>query len=366
MKRFFKSIGVALSCAVSCAVLSSVMALPAMAAKPVELSFTASFYETHPVSINVISPWMDMVKELTKGQVEVVFYGPGTICPVTDILPSVESGIVDIGLNGLTMTPGRYPLLGMLELPMVFNSATHMAVTAYELIQKYPELRKEIEAFKILSTSASVPMQLITTSPIRTLEEMKGKKIAVTGQAFVQPISALGASPVFMQPTDIYMSLQRGMIDGLIFPIPSTMSFRLQEVAKYVTMIDLSVSSSFTLMNKDAWASLPQDAREAIEPTTELRGTVSYSSCSDLFVPRDIASMEKVGVTFIKLPPEEKDRWEQRVQSVHQAWLEAQNKKNPKVQAMYDDMIAIAAKYESLAVQDALRQELKVFNKIPE
>lgn len=342
--------------------------LPAVthAAKTTELSYTATFYETHPVAVNVIQVWMDMVKELTDGKVTVLFYGPGTICPMLDILPSVETGIVDIGLGGLTMTPGRYPLLGMLELPMIFNSSSHMAITAYELIERHPELRNELGAFKILSASASVPMELVTIAPIRTLEDLKGRKIAVTGQAFVQPISALGASPVFMQATDIYMSLQRGMIDGLAFPISSIMSFKLHEVAKYVTVADIALSSSFTLMNKDAWEALPADVREVLEPTTEKRGTLSYSSCSDYFVPVSIAAMEKTGVTFITLPPEEKERWVQRVQSVHEVWLAAQEKRVPQVREIYQDMLDIAAKYHDPATLDALREELKPFNNIPQ
>ncbi len=331
-------------------------------AKKMEFSATATMYETHPVIANVMLPWFKMVEEMTNGDVEFTFYGPGTICPVPEIYPSVHSGIVDMGQSSLSMTPGRYPQFGVLELPMLFESASQYSVVTQKLYEKYPELQKELEGFLPVSFAGSVAMQIISIKPIQTLADIKGKKIGITGQAQVEPIKALGANPIIMQSTDMYMGLQRGMIDGLVWPVPSIFSFKLHEVAKYVTMADVVVASSFTLMNADSWNSIPEETRKILEPTLGLRSTLSYASCSDNFVPVEKAKLEALGVTFIELDPAEKEKWVNAMHPIHEAWLADMEKKGfSSIRAMYADMQAMAEEYTPEKLE-TLRQELKPYN----
>ncbi len=331
-------------------------------AKKQEFSATAAMYETHPVIAGVMLPWFKMVEEATNGNVEFTFYGPGTICPVTEILPAVNSGIVDLGQSSLSMTPGRYPQFGILELPMLFESASQYSVTAQKLYEKRPELQKEMQGFFPISFAGSVPMQIVSINPIKTLADIKGKKVGITGQAQVEPIKALGANPIIMQSTDMYMGLQRGMIDALIWPVPSIFSFKLHEVAKYVTMADIVVASSFTLMNADSWNSIPEDMRKAIEPTVGMRSTLSFATCSDNFVPSDKAKLEGLGVTFIELDPAEKEKWVSAMSPIHEAWLLDMEKKGfTTIRDIYKDMVALAEEYTPEKLE-ALRQEIKPYN----
>ena len=331
-------------------------------AKTLELSATGTMYETHPVIAGTLLPWFEMRTEATGNKVTFEYFSPGTICPVNEIYPSVAAGVVDLGISSLTMTPGRYPLWSVMELPLIFSSNSQFSVVSQLLYEKYPELQKELKGLHPIALFGSVPMQLVSKKPVKTFADIKGLKVGATTQGNIAPLAAFGASPVQIASTDMYMALQRGMVDAVIWPIPSIMSFKFHEVAKYVTMLDLTAASSYFFINEDSWNNLPKDVQDVFLPTMGMRGTLSYSTCSDNSAIRDTETLKNAGVTFITLPDEEKAKFVAAVKPLSENWLADMEKKGfANIRAIYADMLSIAAEYTPEKI-NALRQEVKPYN----
>jgi len=74
------------------------------------------------------------------------------------------------------------------------------------------------------------------------MDDIKGMKIRTTGGPPTDMIKALGAVPVGgMGYADVYLNLDKGVIDGILESWESIYSFKHYEVAKYYTLIPFHV-----------------------------------------------------------------------------------------------------------------------------
>ena len=129
----------------------------------------------------------------------------------------------------------------------------------WKLYEKFPSIRKEFADVQPLMLWTSNPYFLLTTKKqVKTLEDLKGMKIRVTGGPPTEQIKALGAVPTPIPMPDIYQALDKGVIDGMGAPWEAIHGFRLYEVAKYYTMVPLSAVYFSLCTNKQKWKSLPQ------------------------------------------------------------------------------------------------------------
>jgi len=69
---------------------------------------------------------------------------------------------------------------------------------------------------------------------------------------------------------DSYLSLDKGVIDGMTAPFEAALSFRLYEVTKYMNVAPWGFYFFTYSMNKDKWNSLPKDIQEAITKVNTL------------------------------------------------------------------------------------------------
>ena len=84
----------------------------------------------------------------------------------------------------------------------------------------------------------------------------KGVKIRTAGRWQSETIQNWGGSPVFMPLGDLYIALQRGTVDCTLLVYNLLQSFKITEVAKYVTRADHSVNYLVLTMNLGVWSKL--------------------------------------------------------------------------------------------------------------
>jgi len=63
---------------------------------------------------------------------------------------------------------------------------------------------------------------------------------------------------------DVYLNLQKGVIDGMPVAAEPQGSFHLYEVATYYTYVSTVALSHSIVMNMDVWNSFPKDIQDAI------------------------------------------------------------------------------------------------------
>ena len=238
---------------------------------PIELKFAYWVPPVIPMAKLGWEGWGHEVTDATNGRVTVKYSGGAAMGAPQDHYDLVKSGTADIAMIEPSFTPGVFPLSYIAYLPMMFPSAEVAAGALYQFNKKYT-FNGEFKDVKILAFSPTSPSQLLTNKvQVKTLEDLKGLKIAVTSPVTAEIMNTLGASAVFMPEGEVYTSLERGLVDGRVHEWDGAVVWKGMEVTKYRTgNINLSVNQMMVVMNWNSWNKLPADIQGIITGMTGL------------------------------------------------------------------------------------------------
>ena len=333
--------------AIFVALLTLALSVSAWSADKVVLRYASEYMDKHPTVVNAIFPWIEEVKELSGGRLEIQFFNPNAICPAREAYPSLVRGMVDMVGSPCHWAHGKFPLNEVIHTPFTFNGAEAASLTAWDLYNKYPEWRNEFKDIKLLWQWASAVFQLNTTKKlVRTLEDIKGMKIIGINPKGREILKKVGAIPVEATPQDAYLALSRGMAEGMLFPIAPSKSFKISEVAKYHTIINAICDPFYGAINIKKWESLPPDLQKILEDTTGTKMARACGKALDVGDVRDAKWMKGKGDEFYVLPPAEKERWFDRIKDISNTWMTQMEEKGyDSAPQIFEDTLMLAEKY---------------------
>ncbi len=245
------------------AIMAAAIGLAAGAASAEDFKFASFFAPTHPYVSGAFEPFAKMVEEKSGGDLTVTIYNGGELgAGPAEQYARVLDGVAELGVSLPGYTASTFPLTLVAELPGVIDAGTGTADiwNSIELFQ--PEYRRAI----LVSLWSSAPNVLYTRDKaVRSPADIEGMKIRVPSRNTGLLVEAWGGTPVSMPVSEIYNSLQTGVIDGAMIDTTATRAFRLGEVAAYLTVgMDTTNSPFFILANRDAFNDLSEADRTAL------------------------------------------------------------------------------------------------------
>jgi TRAP-type C4-dicarboxylate transport system substrate-binding protein len=175
---------------------------------------------------------------------------------------------------------------------------------------------------KFLGASALDTYHLMTTFPVDSVDDLRGRKILAPGPSAAW-LEGTGAVAVDGSLTTYYQQIQTGVADGVITILTGAAPNRLHEVAPYITLVGLGSQVTGALaMNLDTWNRLPEDVRAELE---RLGPEYSRAVADDIAKRYDasIARMRGDGATVTGFPLAEKQRWLAAMPDIAGRWTEA-------------------------------------------
>jgi TRAP-type C4-dicarboxylate transport system substrate-binding protein len=131
------------------------------------------------------------------------------------------------------------PLSVVPELPLNYTGSC-MATLAYWNLAKPGGMldKKEFapNGVRLLFTIVLPPYQVVTRKPFSNLKDIEGMKIRASGSAKELLLKKLKAVPVLMPTPEVYESLSRGTIDGVLFPFNSLAPYDIDKLSKTGTI----------------------------------------------------------------------------------------------------------------------------------
>jgi TRAP-type C4-dicarboxylate transport system substrate-binding protein len=206
--------------------------------------------------------WAKEVEKRTTGKVKVQTFPGGTLLPAKNIFDGVISGMADIGNFAMSYQPGRFPISEAVDLPVGFANARVASLVLFDLIEKYNA--KEFEKVKVLTLFTCPPANLMTSKPVKSLKDLKGMEIRVSGTS-VDVLKNLGGSGIAMPQSDTPEALQKGVVKGNFSSMEVLKDFNYAAYTPYVTLVNLQVVSFAVVMNKDKWNALPDDVKKIFD-----------------------------------------------------------------------------------------------------
>jgi len=263
---------------------------------------------------NALQPWAKNLEAAAKGKVKVEIYPSQTLCKGSDIWNAVKTGMADMGWCFHGYWPDMTPLSDVVTLPFLpYKNAETGSEVFWKLYEKFPSIQKEYKDVHVVLLWVSSPYYLITTKKqVKTMEDLKGMKIRVTGGPPTDQMKALGAIPTLIPMPDTYLAMDRGVIDGMAAPWEAIHAWRHYEVVKYYTLVPLSAVYFSLSMNKAKYDGLPKDIQEAITSVGGLKGSGFWGKGFYDTAEAGVEELIKKGnyqMNKHTLPPDEMARW---------------------------------------------------------
>jgi len=281
----------------------------------------ASYFPTAAPQSKLLEKFCSDINKESKGKIKIEFFGGGSLLKATKVADGVVQGIADIGFSHVEYTRGRFPITEMLDLPLGFPSAwvgTHVANKFYKKFKP-----KEWNKFHVLWFNTCPPNVIILAKkPVYKMSDLKGLTIRGPGRVG-DVLKRLGATPKPVPMNEIYEAMARGVVEGSMTPIETLRSFRLAEVAKYVTKSWQigNVYTFYVVMNKKVWNRLSQSEKEIFNKVCQKYEEKSARIWNKV----DLVGLKfgkKHGVKFIDLSPNEVTKWKRAVEPVSHSYVE--------------------------------------------
>lgn len=228
----------------------------------------------------------------------------GTLLNFRETTPGIRDGVADIGLAVIAYFPAEFResnIVGEMGMLGEDSIATSGAVSEY--IFNCEPCLAEFERFNqvFLGAVASPPYRLFSTTPVTSLDDLKGLKIRSGAGVYTRWAEHFGASPSSLSATEVYEGMSQGVINANLHPTTELINLNLSEVAKYVTELPLGTFNAVSLYstNRDTWNELTDEQRAALIDLTA-RGSAHVGVQYELAnrAAKDAAIAK--GVTFVE------------------------------------------------------------------
>ncbi|MGM7669218.1 TRAP transporter substrate-binding protein DctP [Microbacterium sp. A93] len=245
------------------------------AVAPLSLKFTSYASPTAPISV-ALQQSFDELATSTDDAVQVEPFWSASLLSAPDGLAGATDGRTDIALISAAYTPAEMPLSQVLGVPFIAPDSASASLALADLYDTSPAFQNEFTANGVHLLAVITPGEntIATTDPIEGPEDLNGLQLRAAGY-IANTVQEWGANVHALPATDMYESIERGLIDGYTsFAYENIASFGLNEVATNITDPGTGpYIASYIVINKTLWDDFSDAQREAI--------TASYENLTD-------------------------------------------------------------------------------------
>lgn len=290
MNKTLKIAGLALAAAMAWTPLQAQNLLLAPAAPPV-----------HP-AYYMYEKFAAFLEEETGGAMTGTILGPEVVA-LPQMKDALQTGLANVG-NALPLYfAADFPQTGVAgDLALLGRNPYAMGLAMTEFGVTCGVCQDEFKTFGavFLGSGSSNVYALITTKPVRSLDDLKGMRLRSGGAPYSRWAENFGATPVNLPVGDTFEAMSQGTIDGTMASIVDMLSYRLVDIAKYVTEVPLGtyhVTSNYTTAN-DIWAGMSVEQRTQFVRAAN-RGNLAFTDRWGYQLPAE--AMAAVGATDIEM-----------------------------------------------------------------
>lgn len=272
------------------------------------------------------------VEQLEKNHADVVdidFHDSGRLLAADEQLPALRAGNIDFMFHTTSYVTRSLPILGVLGLPGVVNALyenPERLKRGSPLFNLINEQLEDEHGLYMLSVGGNIlqPEYIWSTEsdPVRTLDDLDGKKVRVVGYEATGAIEAFGGASVRIPSSELYLALQRGTVDAAVCNISTVVGRSLQEQLGQVLRVPVTAFGIGIFVTTDHWAGMSDDVKEAMTSAAEWFDENSARMANEDFYEDEYwPMMDEAGVEVIEPDQETLDRFAEVSEDVREEWI---------------------------------------------
>jgi len=311
------------------------------------LRYTAHIPNSHGLYGRVFIPWEQLLTERTGGRIVWEHYVDRLLHGALDGFKAIESGITDYTHGYATYQPGSFHLTHGLQLPFLFSKPGIASLVSEELYPRYWKAEYERMGVYLAHCDATTAYDIISKTPIRTPEDIRGLKVRSTGGLMAEIVRAMGAIPVVIAAAETYTAFQRGIIDVVALGGPDMAAYRLYETGSYYLRIGLTHTVLQYCLNPRTFDALPEDLRVILYNVFRFRGQIAHQNYyGSTALETALERLVEGGVEITDPTPDERRAWVDAVRPLEERFIEENEARGLPAEAFVREARERAAVYE--------------------
>jgi TRAP-type C4-dicarboxylate transport system substrate-binding protein len=267
----------------------------------------------------------------------------GSLLKPYQMLDGVKDGLADIGFMPTIFFPDKLPLENItLVAPFLTDDLKLLSSVMNRLHDTLPAFTRQYDKFNMvrLGGTGADSFELLTTFPVKSVDDLKGHKISTAGAALAW-LRGTGATPVQSNMMEYYNSAKNGVFEGFIVFPSSFPAMKYPEAAPYMAKIGFGAQYSVVLaMNKDSFGKLPPAVQKIMNEVGREWGVKSdeaYMTAGE----KGYKSLEGFKAHLYVFPESERKKWAFAMPNIAKEWAASMEKQgikgNEALKALMDE-----------------------------
>ena len=209
----------------------------------------------------------DEIAKQSGNRIKVEIFPSSQLGTISEMLQSVQAGSLTMSMAVPAWYSSFMKPVDAFTLPYLVANADKLRKALDGDIGAQIGKMGEGAGFKVLGFFLLGSRHIVNkTRPINKPEDCKGLKLRVINNpVYLQTFRLLGANPVAMDPSELYLATQQGVVDGFEYPLPDLIAQKMYEVIKFVSL-DAHTTDFFIIStSKKTWDAMPPDEQKMVQ-----------------------------------------------------------------------------------------------------
>ncbi|KXF78140.1 C4-dicarboxylate ABC transporter substrate-binding protein [Paramesorhizobium deserti] len=217
--------------------------------------------------------WTDLVAERSGGKVKIELLPVGSVVEYNETLDAVAGGILDGQICDSSYWAGKDPAFGLISNPVGAWSDPAQMVDFVENGGGKEIMQELLGSYGLHFIGVTTPglEAFVSRVPLDGVDDLKGVKVRSPEGPIANVFAAAGAAPVNLPASEVYTSLDKGVVDAADYSVFSVNQQQgLNKVAPHPVYPGFhSLPLVEVSMNKEKWDALPDDIKKMLEETVK-------------------------------------------------------------------------------------------------
>ena len=185
-----------------------------------------------------IAMFGDELAKLSNKTIRLDIFPSSQMGSIPEMLQSVQAGSLSMSMAVPAWYSSFMKPLDAFTLPYLVGNEEKLRPALEGPLGREISKMAEPAGFKVLGFLLLGARSISNkTRPVNKPEDCKGLKLRVINSpVYLATFRALGANPVAMDPSELYLALQQGVVDGFEYPLPDLLAQRMHEVSKFLSL----------------------------------------------------------------------------------------------------------------------------------
>ena len=286
--------------------------------------------ETHPEHLGLLA-FKEYVEERLGDKYEVQIFPNEILGSAQKAIELTQTGAIDFVVAGTANLETFADVYEIFSMPYLFDSED-----VYKTVMEDSDYMEQVyestdeAGFRVVTWYNAGTRNFYAKTPIRTPEDLKGKKIRVQQRpASVSMVNSFGAAAAPMGFGEVYTAIQQGVIDGAENNELALTNNKHGEVAKYYSYNKHQMVPDMLVANLKFLEGLSPEEYQVFKDAAALSTEVEMKEWDKSIEEAKKIASEDMGVEFIDV---DVDAFKEKVLPLHEKMLND----NPKIRSFYE------------------------------